>query len=54
MKKYISCIGSGIGGGMIGLFANKLNTPIGAVCFAVGVILLVAGITLSSKNESED
>ncbi len=54
MKKYLSCIGSGIGGGMIGMFANKLNTPIGAVCFTVGVILLVAGITISSKNKYED
>ena len=54
MKKYLSCIGSGIGGGMIGLFANQLDTPIGIVCFTVGVILLVVGITISSKNKYED
>ncbi len=54
MKKYLSCIISGIGGGMVGLFANKLNTPIGAVCFTIGVILLVAGVTISSGNKHCD
>lgn len=39
---------------MIGLFANQLNSPIGIVCFTIGVILLVAGITISSKNKYED
>ena len=43
MKKMM--ITMGIGSGMIGYFANQLNTIVGSVCFTLGVILLVVSIT---------
>ena len=42
MKKIITI---GIGSGMIGYFANRLDTIVGSVCFTLGIVLLVVSIT---------
>lgn len=54
MKKIFQVIGCALGGGMIGYFANQLNTVVGSVCFAVGVALLVASIIMISKKDNTD
>ncbi len=54
MKKVLQVICCAVGSGMIGFFANQLNTVIGAVCFTIGVALLVASIIIISKNEDKD
>ena len=51
MKKVIQVICCALGSGMIGFFANQLNTVLGGVCFSLGVILLVASIVIISKND---
>lgn len=38
--KLIYVLGSGFGGGLIGCFANKLNTIFGCVMFGIGVFIL--------------
>ena len=52
MKKVLQIICCAIGGGMIGFFANQLNTVAGAVCFTFGVALLVASIITISKKDN--
>lgn len=42
MKKAITFLGCTIGGVMIGLFANRLDTIYGALLFTFGVILCVS------------
>ena len=54
MKKVIQAVGCAVGGGMIGFFANQLNTVIGSVCFTLGVTLLVASVALISKSDKEN
>ena len=51
MKKVLQVICCALGSGMIGFFANQLNTVLGGVCFSLGVILLVASIVIISKND---
>ena len=51
MKKVIQVICCALGSGMIGFFANQLNTVLGGVCFSLGVVLLVASIVIISKND---
>ena len=51
MKKAFQVICCAAGAGMIGFFANQLNTVLGGVCFSLGVILLVASIVIISKND---
>ncbi len=41
MKRILTI---GIGSGMIGYFANRLDTIIGCVCFTLGIVLLVSSI----------
>jgi len=53
MKKILQGICCAVGGGMIGFFANRLDTVIGSVCFTLGVILLVGSIFLVSKQDQE-
>ena len=53
MKKILQGICCAVGGGMIGFFANRLDTVIGSVCFTLGVILLVGSIILVSKQDQE-
>ena len=49
MRKAFQVICCAIGAGMIGFFANQLNTFVGCVFFTLGVALLVASIILVSK-----
>ena len=41
MKKVIQAICCAVGGGMIGFFANQLDTVVGSVCFTLGIVLLL-------------
>ena len=54
MKKVLQVICCALGSGMIGFFANQLNTVVGSVCFTLGVALLVASIVIISKKDNED
>ena len=54
MKKVFQVICCAVGAGMIGFFANQLNTIIGCVFFTLGVALLVGSIILVSKQEKEN
>ena len=54
MKKVFQVICCAAGGGMIGFFANQLNTVIGCAFFTLGVALLVGSIILMSKQDKED
>ena len=54
MKKVLQVICCAVGSGMIGYFANQLNTVVGSVCFTLGVVLLVASIVLISKRDNTD
>ncbi len=51
MKKMFQVISCAAGAGMIGFFANQLNTIAGSVCFTLGVALLVSSIILVSKQD---
>ena len=50
-KKAIQITCCATGSGMIGFFANQLNTTVGALCFSLGIILLVASIAIISKKD---
>ena len=54
MKKAFLVICCAAGGGMIGFFANQLNTGVGSLCFTIGIVLLVNSIILISKREKEN
>ena len=54
MKKMIQIISCAAGSGMIGFFANQLNTGVGSLCFTIGVVLLVNSIILISKQDKEN
>ena len=54
MKKVFQVICCATGSGMIGFFANQLNTVVGCVFFTLGVALLVGSIILGSKKDKED
>ena len=54
MKKVLQVICCAVGSGMIGFFANRLNTVVGSVCFTLGVILLVASIIIIGKKDNLD
>ena len=53
MKKAFHVICCAAGSGMIGFFANQLNTVVGCVFFTLGVALLVGSIILVSKQDKE-
>ena len=53
MKRMIQIICCAAGSGMIGFFANQLNTVVGCVFFTLGVALLVGSIILVSKQDKE-
>ena len=53
MKK-VQVICCATGAGMIGFFANQLNTVVGCVFFTLGVALLVGSSILVSKKDKED
>ena len=50
MKKTFSIVCCALASGMIGFFANQLDTTIGCVLFALGIALLVGSIVLISKQ----
>mgnify|MGYP003393072828 FL=1 len=54
MKKVLQVICCAVGSGMIGFFANQLNTVVGSVCFTLGVALLVVSIIIISKKDNSD
>ncbi len=54
MKKILQVICCAAGAGMIGFFANQLNTVVGCVFFTLGVALLVASIIIISKKDNTD
>ena len=54
MKKAFQVICCAAGAGMIGFFANQLNTVVGCVFFTFGVALLVGSIVLVSKQDKDD
>lgn len=51
MKKTLQIICCAVGSGMIGFFANQLNSVVGSVCFTLGVVLLVGAIVLVSTQD---
>ena len=53
MKKAVHVICCATGSGMIGFFANQLNTVVGCALFTLGVALLVGSIILVSKQDKE-
>ena len=53
MKKAFHVICCVAGGGLIGFFANQLNTVVGCVFFTLGVALLVGSIIPVSKQDKE-
>ena len=54
MKNVLQVICCALGSGMIGFFANQLNTVVGCVFFTLGIVLLVGSIVLVSKQDKED
>ena len=54
MKKIFQVICCAVGAGMIGFFANQLDTVVGGVFFALGVALLVGSIILVSKQDKKN
>jgi hypothetical protein len=54
MRKVFQVICCAVGSGMIGFFANQLNSVIGSVCFTLGVALLVASIIIINKKDNQE
>jgi hypothetical protein len=54
MKKVFHVICCAAGAGMIGFFANQLNTVLGCVFFTLGIVLLVGSIVLVCEKEKEN
>ena len=54
IKKVFQVICCAVGSGMIGFFANQLNTVTGCLFFTLGVTLLVSSIVLVSKQDKKD
>ena len=54
MKKAFHVICCAAGSGMIGFFANQLDTVVGCVCFTLGIAMLVASIIIISKKDKQD
>ena len=50
MNTMIQIIFCAVGSGMIGFFANQLNTGVGSLCFTIGIVLLVNSIILISTQ----
>ena len=54
MKKIIQIACCALGSGMIGYFANKLDSVVGIILFTLGVALLVGSIVVITKYEKGD
>ncbi len=50
-KKAVYIAGCVIGSGLIGFFANKLDTPIGIVLFGSGVLLITVSAYRAAKED---
>ena len=50
MKKTPVTLCCAIGSGVIGYFANQLNTALGALCFVLGVFLLAGSVIAVFKG----
>ena len=53
MKKALQISLCALGSGLIGYFANQLDTLVGSICFTLGIIMLVGSIAFLSKDKSE-
>jgi len=51
MKKTFQIVLCALGGGMIGFFANRLDTVFGCVGFTLGVTILVSSIIIISRKD---
>ena len=51
MRKVLQIIFAATGGIMIGVFANKLDTVIGCICFVAGVVMLTVSITMTTDTK---
>ena len=51
MKKYMRIACCALGSGMIGFFANRLDSLVGSVLFTLGIVLLVVSIAAMSKQK---
>ena len=49
MKRTLSVIGCSVGGAAIGFFSDKLDTAMGGVLFAVGVLMLTVSAHATLK-----
>ena len=54
MKKVLQVICCAVGSGMIGFFANHLDTVVGSVCFTLGIVMLVASTSIMCKKDNKD
>ena len=54
MKKAFQVICCVAGAGMIGFFANQLDTVVGSVCFTLGIVMLVASTSIMCKKDNKD
>ena len=50
MKKTMQIICCALGSGMIGYFANQLNTVVGSMLFILGIVMLVISIAMISRT----
>lgn len=54
MKKALQFILSAAGGCMIGFFANRLDTGMGAAMFALGVCMLTGSLVVTTSGKKGD
>ena len=54
MKKVLQVICWALGSGMIGFFANQLDTVVGSVCLTLGIVMLVASTSIMCKKDNKD
>lgn len=50
MKKVIQFLGCALGGVMIGLFADRLDTAFGALMFTLGIVTCISLPILGYRN----
>ena len=50
MKKVLQIFLAAVGGLMTGAFSNQLDTIIGCICFAVGILMLTTSITMTTDT----
>ena len=54
MKKILQVLCYALGGGILGYFANQLDTVVGCVHFVLGVALLVAPLLTFNPKDHKD